>query len=160
MTRAGWLLWAWVLASTARAEVRTVGWLERVLLPEGGVRLVAKLDTGAKSSAIDAEDVELFERGGATWARFSTRAGKHGARAKVEARVVGETKVRSSLGRQARLEVELEACVAGERRRLTFTLSRRREMNYPMLLGREAMERWLAVDPSRTFTVEPGCDAR
>jgi hypothetical protein len=137
-----------------------VGWLEHVALPEAGLRLVAKLDTGAKSSAIDAEDVEPFERDGARWVRFTTRGGKRGGRARLEGRVVGEARVRSSLGRQSRVEVELSACVAGGRRNLTFTLARRQGLNYPVLLGREAMVGWLAVDPSRTFTVEPGCDVR
>src|SRR5690349_10189800 len=56
------------LGAPARAESpRSVGWLEPVVFPDTGLRLVAKLDTGAKTSALDAEDVTPFSKDGEAW---------------------------------------------------------------------------------------------
>jgi hypothetical protein len=145
------------LPLVATAEPRVVGWLERVLLPAANVDLPAKLDTGARTSALDAEAIETFERDGTAWARFRLRGRRGAAGASLEAPVVGRTRVRSSLGRQERLVVALEACLAGERRSVHFTLSPRRGMIYPVLLGRRALEGWLAVDPARRWTTATGC---
>jgi len=150
-----------LLPGRATAEPRTVGWLEAVVFPDIGLRVVAKLDTGAKTSCLDAESIEFSEKKGEKWARFSLRRrrGSLDARA-FEARVAGERKVRTSNGHETRPVVDLWVCVGGERRRVLFTLTRRAEMNYRVILGRRALEGRLLVDSARKFTTEPGCEAR
>ena len=54
-------------ASPAMAQARVLGWTEPVLLPEIGVALVAKLDTGADHSSVDARKIRLFRRDGRGW---------------------------------------------------------------------------------------------
>jgi len=164
-----------VVASVARAEdaasspdagavasasdpVRVVGWLEPVVFPEAGLRLVAKLDTGAKTSSLDAEELEHFDRGGEKWVRFKLRKRKDSDdRRAFEARLVSEKTVRTAHGSDRRTTVALWMCVAGERRRVLFTLGSREALNYRVILGRRALEGRLAVDVSRKFTTEPGC---
>ena len=141
--------------------VKTVGWLEAVVFPDVGLRLVAKFDTGAKTSALDAEDIEPFERDGETWVRFKLRQKKGSTDVRpMEGRVVHEKGVRTAMGAQRRPTVALWVCVAGERRRVLFTLGSREAMNYRVILGRRAMEGRLAIDPARKFTTEPGCPSK
>lgn len=144
------------------AEPVVAGWLEKVVLPDTGLEVTAKLDTGAKTSSIDAEDVEPFDRDGEPWVRFGVRTGKGltGELRRFEARLVGEKVIRGALGRQQRMLVDLWLCVAGERRRVLFTLVDRDEMNYRVILGRRALEGRLLVDSARTYLLAPGCEAR
>lgn len=146
----------WVIACHARAEQaqRTVaGWVETLTFAETGLALPAKLDTGAKTSALDARDVVEFSRDGEAWVRF--RIGEN--EPTVEARVVGERRVRSSLGRKTRLTVGLWVCFAQERRRVLFALGEREDMNYRVILGRRALEGRVWVDSERKFLLPPGC---
>lgn len=144
-------VWAWA------EPIRALGWLEHVSFPEAGITLVAKLDTGAKTSSISADDVETFKRNGAKWVRF-TVVGREGEGSKViEAPVVARKRIHSSLGRQSRYEVELALCLGGTRQTTLFTLSPRRDLPQAVLVGRLALERRFAVDSSRTFTAEPPC---
>lgn len=136
-----------------------MGWLEPVVFPELGLQVVAKLDTGAKTSALDAEKLEVFERDGQKWARFGLRASKDGELHWLESRVLGERHIRAAVGRETRPLVALWTCVAGEKRRVLFTLTDRRHMNYRVLLGRRALEGRLLVDSGRHFVSEPGCSA-
>jgi hypothetical protein len=146
--------------AAAAAEPRPAGWLEALVFPDTGLRVVAKLDTGAKTSSLDAEDVTFFEKDGARWARFGLRRKRGAEVRRFEARVVGERGIRSAEGREKRPLVDLWVCLAGERRRVLFTLSRRDDMNYRVILGRRALEGRLLVDSARKFTVEPGCPSQ
>ena len=58
------------------ADVITLGWRERLALPELGIPLLkAKLDTGARSSSLHVDALESFEREGETWLRFGVNVG-------------------------------------------------------------------------------------
>lgn len=152
-----------LLASAAdarAAEPKAVGWLERIVFPDVQLRVTAKLDTGARTSALDAEDIEYFERDGERWARFSVRRRKGSDDTRrFEARVVRERRIRTATGRDVRPVVDLWVCIAGERRRILFTLGDRTQMNYRVILGRRALEGRLLVDTDRKFTTQPGCPA-
>ncbi len=146
-----------LLATSAQAEPRVLGWLEPITVGDAGTRLVAKLDTGAKTSSLDATDIQPFEKNGAAWVRFGIRPQKKGAPVRIEARIIGERKIRSAVGHDERLVVELPTCIAGTKQRTQFTLSERGGMNYRVILGRRALEGAFAVDSARTLTTEPNC---
>ena len=124
-------------------------------LPSIGVPwLKAKLDTGARTSAIHAFDLEEFERDGVPWVRYSVHPWQRSAEDSVvaESPIVDRRGVRSSSGHtEERLVVMLELSLVGHRVDAEMTLSRRDEMGFRMLVGREALRRGFLVDPGRSY---------
>ncbi len=138
-----------------KRELPHVGWREWVGLPELGVpHIKAKIDTGARSSAIHAFDIETVRRGGAAYVRFvlhplQRRAARSVA---VEVPLLGERQVKSSNGHVSRRPVIRTAVeILGERREVELTLVLRDEMGFRMLLGREAIRDRFLVDPGRSY---------
>lgn len=131
------------------------GWREWVGLPGWDVPWVkAKLDTGARTSAIHAFDLEEFTRAGVTWVRFSVhpwQASDDDA-VPVECRVHDVREVRSSSGQAEERYVVMTALrLLGRDLEVEMTLSRRDEMGFRMLVGREALRRGFLVDPGRSY---------
>lgn len=131
------------------------GWREWVSLPEIGVPWIkAKLDTGARSSAIHAFDLEEFERDGDAWVRYSVHPwqANDDDPVQVESRVLDTREVRSSSGHsEERLVVPMTLRLMRREITAELTLSRRDEMGFRMLVGREALRQGLVVDPSRSY---------
>lgn len=131
------------------------GWREWVSLPKAKVRWIkAKLDTGARSSAIHAFDVDTFERNGSEWVRYAVHPWQ---RLDTEAVIVtspilDRRVVRSSSGHEEeRIAVPLVVGLVGRRVTVEMTLSNRDEMGFRMLLGREALAQGFLIDPSRSY---------
>lgn len=137
-----------------------VGWREWVALPELGVeRIKAKVDTGARSSALHAWDVTEFERDGERWVRFAVHPIQRDNETVVrcEARCTDRRRVRSSSGVATLRPVIGTELRLGERRwRIELTLVRRDVMGFRMLLGRQAVRRRFLVDPGRSFLMSEG----
>lgn len=131
------------------------GWREWVSLPGLGVEWVkAKLDTGARSSAIHAFDIHEFRDGDEPWVRFSIHPWQDSAEDAIEAaRPIHDRRlVRSSSGHvQERYVVLMDLSLVGRRVTAEMTLSRRDEMGFRMLIGREALRQGFLVDPSRSY---------
>lgn len=133
----------------------TIGWREWVAFPEWGVAAVkAKVDTGARTSALHAFDIEDFERDGRRWARFGVHPWQrnHEDAQVVEAPLVDERRVTSSSGSTSlRPVVSATIDVAGSPHEIELTLTRRDAMGFRMLLGRKAMAGRYVIDPSRSY---------
>lgn len=131
------------------------GWREWVALPDLGVRWVkAKLDTGARSSAIHAYEQETFERDGQSWVRFEIQPWQRSDldAVTVELPVVDRRVVRSSTGHEEeRLVVRTRVRLVDRDLIAELTLTNRDEMGFRMLVGREAMRGAILVDPSRSY---------
>ena len=131
------------------------GWREWVQLTGVGVPWIkAKLDTGARSSALHAFDVTPFDRDGAEWVRFTVRPWQESTEDEVvvELPVHDRRSVRSSSGHvQNRYVVLLRVVLMGREVESEVTLSNRDQMGFRMLIGREALRQGFAVDPGRSF---------
>jgi hypothetical protein len=136
---------------------RLAGWREWLALPDLGIPAIrAKLDTGARSSALHVDAMELFGRGGRRFVRFSLRPGPDLAPVEKEAEVVDIRPVTDSGGRRRERPFILTTLqVAGSRWPIEINLTSRADMLFPMLLGRTAMARRLLVDPARSFLLGP-----
>ncbi len=131
------------------------GWREWVSLPDLGVDWIkAKLDTGARTSALHAFDLEELERDGRPWVRFSIHPWQRNADDAVvtELPVHDVRHVRSSSGHVQERYVVLVAVRIGLRTVTTeVTLTRRDEMGFRLLIGREALRQGFVVDPGRSY---------
>lgn len=136
-------------------RARILGWREWVALPALGVPVVkAKVDTGARSSALHAFDLEEFQRDGVRWVRFTVlpTEGDDGKAVRVECEMLEERSVRSSVGLvEVRPVVRTEVQVGETRISIELTLTNRDAMGFRMLLGRSAVRRRFVVDPGRSF---------
>lgn len=132
-----------------------LGWREWAALPGLKVDFVkAKLDTGARTSSLHAFGMERFERDGTPMVRFEihpeqrSRAGA----VEAEAEVVDERWIRNSGGyRELRPVIETEVRVGDQSWIIELTLTRRDEMGFRMLLGRQALRTRAVVDPGSSY---------
>jgi len=132
-----------------------LGWREWVQLPELDISfLESKIDTGARSSSLDADPIEEFRRQKQRWIRFSVFAEADLSMAGqiVEARLVGFRDVRSSTGHLThRPVIQTLVRIGSKQWPIELTLTNRRPMGFRMLLGRSAIEQRFHVDASRSF---------
>jgi len=133
-----------------------IGWKETIDLPEWGIQdLVAKSDTGAKSSAIDVRDIQRLEDGRVRFVIYADRKNKTLKR-EVEAEVVKEQRVRSSNGDiQTRLKVATLLQIGPVKKRVTFSLVNRHRMICRALLGRDALAGSFLVDSEKKYLHGP-----
>jgi hypothetical protein len=131
-----------------------LGWREWLSLPELGIAAIrAKVDTGARSSALHVEAMEEFERDGLPWVRFSVALDHQGERpVSAVAPVVDRRMVTDSGGHRAqRVFIRTKLSLAGVQREIEINLTDRRNMLFPMLLGRTALSGCFVVDPAQSF---------
>ncbi|SRR6056297_1965296 len=131
------------------------GWREWAGLPQLKVRNVkAKIDTGARSSAIHAFDTETFVQDGIEYARFAIHP--HQTRDDREimatARILERRMIRSSNGETSeRIVIRTQLTLLGQTFPIDLTLANRDAMGFRMLIGREALRSRFLVDSSQSF---------
>jgi len=138
-----------------RPEPITLGWREWVVLPDWNVaHLKAKIDTGARTSSLHAFGLEWFDRDGSPWVRFEVHPWQRSTADSVvaEAAVVATRDVKSSSGDvEHRPVVHSSLVLAGHAVTAEVTLTRRDEMGFRMLVGREALRNRFLIDPGVSY---------
>lgn len=132
-----------------------LGWEEWVALPELGLPAIkAKVDTGARTSALHASYVEPYGPARARKLRFGVRPipNRDDIEIACTARLVDKRLVRSSNGeREQRYVIETAMRIGAREWPIEVTLADRNMMSYRMLLGRQAIAAGVLVDPSSSF---------
>ena len=132
----------------------TLGWREWLTLPDLGIALIrAKVDSGARSSALHVRSHETFHRGDREYVRFVVDTGVEGDDAvPAEAPVLDRRHVTDSGGhRTERVFIRTRVRLAGHEWEADVNLAHRTNMLFPMLLGRTALAGRFVVDPSASF---------
>ncbi|MCM1981565.1 ATP-dependent zinc protease family protein [Lyngbya confervoides] len=141
--------------SVAPSQLSVIGWREWVALPELGVpHIKAKIDTGARTSALHAFDVDFFEIQGRGMVRFTIHPQQRDTRETLvaQAPLLEHREVRNSGGQAQRRPVILTPVRLGDRTwTIELTLTNRDVMGFRMLLGRQAVRRQFLVDPGRSY---------
>lgn len=116
-----------------------IGWREWVELPEWGLRLRGKVDTGAKSSSIDVTDLKVLP---GDQVAFRVRLSKtENSNRLLSAKIHRISRVKSSNGEvQERIVVKTTLVMASVRKEILINLCCRKRMIHRLLLGREALK--------------------
>ena len=138
-------------SSPAAEPPVVVGWREYVRLPDWGLSgVLAKIDTGALSSAVDVSVIERLDDDHVRFKVVKDRASHK--RRTIEAPVVRSAVVRPSHGEaRPRLFVRTRVVIAGRTLEVDLGLVDRGAMECRMLLGRRDLAPWFLVDPSRCY---------
>lgn len=149
-------------AAGAGAEQQVFGWVEKVRLMPLSATIYAKLDSGALTSSMHAQDIKYFKRGGEEWVRFrieveDVETGKMISK-RLERPLHRDIALRGAGGRDERPVVLLKLCIGDAIYEEEFSLRDRDNMHYPALLGRRTIQHLGLLDVTQTFRVKPSCD--
>ncbi len=132
-----------------------IGWREWIALPDLGVeRIKAKIDTGARTAAIHAFDIEVYKKGGQEWARFAIHPyQKNDSDIKTCTCPVRDIRIITNSGgsREQRVVIETQLAMGNQSWPIEITLTNRDEMGFRMLLGRTAIKGHFLVDPGKSY---------
>lgn len=132
-----------------------IGWREWLILPELGItHIKAKIDTGARSSALHAFDVHNFVENGQEMVRFKVHPQQKDTHHTIiaQAKLLEHREVRNSGGHaQVRPVIETMVNLGGEQWLIELTLTNRDVMGFRMLLGRQAVRQRFLVDPGKSY---------
>ncbi|WP_265262661.1 ATP-dependent zinc protease family protein [Spirulina subsalsa] len=145
--------------SSKSTSLPILGWREYITLPDLGMsNIKAKIDTGARSSALHAFDLEYFEQDQQTLIRFKVHPVQRDTHHTVTATapILERREVRNSGGHvQLRPVIQTLIQLGGQQWPIELTLTSRDEMGFRMLLGREAVRHRFLVDAGRSYLQNP-----
>ena len=148
------LLFLILLCASGKVEAGdkiTIGEVEEVILMPWGVRLPARVDTGAATSSLDARDLKvenntaefkLPKRYGAWVMHLPVKHWQH---------------IRSADFKEKRPVVEITFCLGPKIVRAEVNLNDRSTVRYPLILGRNALKDYFIVDCERSHCLPPNC---
>ncbi|MCB1325791.1 MAG: ATP-dependent zinc protease [Spirochaetales bacterium] len=138
-----------------RREPLVVGWREWVGLPDLGIeRIKAKMDTGARTSALHVEGLQFKEVSGLTIVSFRVLPIQRRKQPQIscEARLLDRRTIKSSSGHAAlRPIIRTSLKLGPEILEIELSLVSRDQMGFRLLIGRQAMHRPFLVDPTRSY---------
>ena len=132
-----------------------VGSEEWCSLPELGIPAIkARVDSGAKTSALHAVNIVPFQKGGNPWVKYEVHPLQNDGRTTIqcESPVIGKRRIKSSIGNgELRYVIRSILAIGTTSWEIELTLTNRDSMGYRMLLGRQAMSGKMLVDPEASF---------
>ena len=144
------------MPATPERDVLKIGWREWLSLPELHIPAIkAKVDTGAKTSALHAFRMETFRRDGEDCLRFWIHPLQRRTKTEIvcESRIVDRRLVRDSGGHtEERWVIRTPVAVGDRHWKIEITLTSREDMTFRMLLGRSALKAGdFVVDPATSY---------
>lgn len=132
-----------------------LGWREWISLPDLGLHAIkAKIDTGAKTSALHAFNVEHYKENGIEMVRFRVHPIQMDQELQIECTApLKDRRVVTDSGghKEMRYVIETDVVIESHRYSIELTLTDRDTMRFRMLLGRSAMKERVVVDPSASY---------
>jgi ribosomal protein S6--L-glutamate ligase len=123
--------------------------------PELGIPTIkARVDSGAKTSALHAINIAPFKKESQNWVKFDINPIQNNVKTVIhcEAPLVDKRVVKSSSGfREERYVIQTNLEIGNSNWLIEMTLTNRDSMGFRMLLGREAMSGRVLVDPEQQY---------
>ena len=143
------------LATTAgKLDLPIIGAVEWASVEPTGLVMEARIDTGADTTSIHAEDIQLIERDGKRYVRFNLLDPDSGEKVPVERRLRRRVLIKQSEGLDdRRYVVKLWITLGDNRSQVDVSLSDREIFEYPLLIGRNVLTDTAIVDVSRHHTL-------
>jgi hypothetical protein len=132
-------------------EKVTIGAIEDVILLPWGVKLPARIDTGAAKSSLDARELKVHED------RVEFKLPQKYGGLHLRLPIIDWRHIRTPEGGERRPIVELEICLGSNRIRTLVNLTDRSMVKYPLILGRNFLKENFVVDVKRRRTAKPNC---
>ncbi len=135
-----------------------MGWVEKVTILTSDHTVKAKLDSGAKTSSVDAEIIKVFKRDGKRYVLYRVMLDDDVSET-YESRLVRWVRIKKKDGGyQRRPVVKMQFCLGKRTVRGEVSLAERGHFIYPVLIGRNMLEKGnILVDTSKTFLSKPKC---
>jgi len=143
------------LKTAGKLNLPIVGGVEFVLVEPSGIKYEARIDTGAESSSVHAESIQLIERDGRRYVRFSLLNPETREWVKMERRLRRKVLIKQQMGEsERRYVVKLWMTLGKIRELVDVTLSDRTDFEYPVLVGRNLLTDTAIVDVSLQHTLK------
>lgn len=125
-----------------KLELMVIGWIEHIALPQLGLDDIrCKIDTGARTSALHATDIETFEQDGADWVRCKVRVKPSGPLTQIEAPIYDQRQIRNTGGvPEERIVIRTQIRLGGRKWPISVSLTDRSNMKFAMIVGRSALK--------------------
>lgn len=123
-------------------QLLIVGWMEYVDLPDLGLlNLKAKIDTGARTSALHAVDIETFKKNDTNWVRFTTHATGNDGDVRIESPIHSTRSIKNTSGvPEERIVIRTKFRLARRLWTIDLSLTDRRNMTFGLIVGRTALK--------------------
>ncbi|MBL4833718.1 MAG: ATP-dependent zinc protease [Pseudomonas sp.] len=155
-------------ATVSANQPDVYGVSEKALLPELALEVPAKLDTGAVTASLSAQNIQLFKRDDEDWVRFELAVDGERNGKEVELPVVRISKIKrrtadipegETKAYTARPVIEMAVCMGNKKENIEVNLADRTSFSYPFLIGSTALQQFDAmVDPSLKYSAgSPAC---
>lgn len=136
-----------------------IGWREWAALPKLGIKKIkVKVDTGAKTSALDAREIEHYRKNNIDYVRFLVYPAQRSKKiaVKCKAKVVDVRTITDSGGhKEKRYVIATPFRLNQEEWIIELSLTCRATMGFRMLLGRSALKEHAIIEPAHSFLAAP-----
>lgn len=137
---------------------KILGWREFISIPELSIKEIkAKIDTGARTSALHVTNLKIFKRGQTQFAEFTVHPNQHSSKPEIHTRhkISSFKVVKSSNGISSkRPAIKANIMIGLEKKEIEITLVNRDLMGFRMLLGRTALRPDCIIDPGKSYLLK------
>lgn len=138
-------------------NLRIIGSEEWCVFEELGIPAIkARVDSGARTSSIQATNIKIYGKGAHEWVSFEINPLQDNRSITIEckAKLVDRRTVKSSSGiSEERFVIKTPVTLGDKKFNIELTLANRDTMEYKMLLGREALNKRYLVNPVESYTM-------
>ncbi len=159
------LLLSCLMVLTVQADddpgiLQIYSWKEKVRVYPSAMEFKAKLDSGAKTSSLNAFNIEEFQRDEQGWVRFTIKNWED-KKQTLERKIIRHVRIKEhDGGTQRRVVVKMGICLGTLYKEVDVNLVDRSHFTTGMLIGRSFMEGQVLIDPASTYTHTPRCDRK